>query len=72
MRLVGVGPQPFVSVGLVFLIIYLKPNDLAFPLERKNVRGDPIQKPTVMADDQRAPRQIKKRPPPCPPAPRPP
>jgi hypothetical protein len=53
-RLVGVGAKTPVPIGLVVLIVPLEPHHFAVPFEREHVRRDSIQKPPVVADDDRA------------------
>src|SRR5262245_54848489 len=53
-RLIRVGAQAFVALGLVGLVIAVAPDDLAVPLEREDMRRDPVEEPAVMSDDDGA------------------
>src|SRR5690606_29165291 len=46
------------SVLLVGLVVALEPHHLAVALEGEDVGGDPVQKPTIVADDHGAPRKV--------------
>ena len=54
-------PQPPPLVCLICLEIPLEPLHVAVALERKDVSGQTIQKPAVMADDHRAPSEFNQR-----------
>src|SRR5689334_4808154 len=57
MRLVGVGAEALAAVGLVVGEVALEPAHLGVALEREDVRGDAVEEPAVVADDDRAPRE---------------
>ena len=54
MRLVGFDAQPAVPVGFVVLIVAFEPDHTAVAFERKHVRGDAIEEPAIVADDDGA------------------
>jgi hypothetical protein len=58
MRLVRRPPQPFLAVFLVIGIVPFEPHNAAVPLKSQDVGCDPIQKPPVMADDDRTAAEI--------------
>src|SRR5512143_2601149 len=60
-RRVGLGTEALVAVGLVVLVVPLVPDDLAVPLEREHVRGDAVEEPPVVADDDRAAAEGEER-----------
>ena len=49
------------AIGLVVLIVAFVPDDLAVALEGEDVRGDPIQEPPVVADDDGATGKVEQR-----------
>ena len=51
MRLVGVGPQPLMTLEFVGLIVAVTPDHAAVALEGKDMSGDPVEEPAVVADD---------------------
>ena len=46
--------EPAHLVGLVVLEVALEPLDVAVALERQNVRGDAVEEPAIVADDDGA------------------
>src|SRR5258707_4474897 len=58
-RLVGVGAEATVAIGLVVLVVALEPDNGAVALEREHVRCDAIQEPAVVADDNGAACEIE-------------
>ena len=57
MRLISLGAKPALSIGLVVLIVTFEPHDRAVAFECQHVRGDPIEKPAIVADDDGAARK---------------
>src|SRR5437763_7256172 len=48
-RRVRIGTFPSPKVSVVFFEVAFEPHHLAVPLERKDVRRDPIQEPPIVA-----------------------
>ena len=48
-RLVGVGAETAVPVGLVVLVVALEPFDVAVALEGQHVGGDAVEEPAIVA-----------------------
>jgi hypothetical protein len=61
MWLIRCGAQPFLAVFLVIGIVTFKPDNLGIPLESKDMSGNPIEEPAVMADDHRTPAKMFQR-----------
>jgi len=61
MRNNGIRPQPPHLVGLVVLEVALEPFDVAFVFERQDMRGDAVEEPAVVADDDGAAGKILQR-----------
>src|SRR5215470_5108757 len=61
MRLIGVSAQPGLAVGFVFRVIPVEPDGSAFALECQDVRGDAVQEPAVVADDDGASGEVLQR-----------
>ena len=61
MRLVGLGAEAAVPVGLVVLVVALEPDDLAVAFERQDVRRDAIEEPAIVADDDGAAGERQQR-----------
>src|SRR5262245_6666619 len=61
MRLVGVSAQPGLAVGFVLRVVPVEPDDSAFALEGQDVRGDAVQEPAVVADDDGASGEVLQR-----------
>jgi hypothetical protein len=59
--LVGLGAEAAVAVGLVVLVVALKPFDLAVALERQHVSRDPVEEPAIVADHHRAAGELEER-----------
>src|SRR5262245_60025873 len=57
----GIGSEPAHLVLLVVLEVALEPLDVAIALERQNVRGDAVEEPAIVADDDRAAGEILER-----------
>jgi len=49
------------SISLVFRIVAVKPNNLAVAFKGKHMSRDPIEKPTIMRDHDRAPCEVLQR-----------
>src|SRR5882724_9925680 len=49
-RLIGLGAEPAVAVGLIRLVVALEPDDFRIALEGQDVGRDAIQKPAIVAD----------------------
>src|SRR5213080_121783 len=56
-RLVGLGAQAAVPVGLVVLVVAFEPHAAAVALEGHDVGCDAIEEPAVVADHDRAARE---------------
>jgi len=54
MRVLRGGAEPHLSVRLVFRIVAVEPDDLAVTFEREDIRRDPIEKPAIVRDHNRA------------------
>src|SRR5439155_25855833 len=61
MGLVGGRPEPPFAVRFVVLIVALEPDHLAVTLKGQYVRGDAIEKPSIVTDHDHAPREIEQR-----------
>src|SRR5688572_17187817 len=61
MRRVSVSTFPSAEISIVFFEVPLEPHDFRVPLERENVRRDPVEKPPIVRDDDRAPRELQQR-----------
>src|SRR5438552_17666559 len=61
MGLIGGRAQSRVPVLLIVRIVSFEPCDLAIAFKCKDMRGDAVQKPAVVADDYRAAREILER-----------
>src|SRR5579883_3168285 len=60
-RLVGVGAEAAVAVGLVVLVVALEPFDVAVAFERQHVGGDAVEEPAIVTDDHRAAGEVGQR-----------
>src|SRR5207253_1675702 len=60
-RPLGLGAEPAAAVGLVVLVVALEPDDAALALEGEDVGGDAVEEPAVVADDDRAAREVDER-----------
>ena len=58
-RLIRIRALPAPQVRIVLLEVPLEPHRLRVPLERQNVRRNPIEKPPIVRDHHRAPREIE-------------
>ena len=58
MRLVGILAQSRFAIRFVIRIVPLKPHHFAFAFKSQNIRGDAIQKPAVVADDDGAASEV--------------
>ena len=56
-----VGPEAPFAVFLVVCVVACKPNDLAVALERKNVRGNSVEKPAIVRYHDCGPRKLEQR-----------
>src|SRR5215475_14243804 len=54
MRSLGGGAKAILSIGLVFRIVAVKPNNLAVAFEGKDMSRDPVQEPAIMRDNNGA------------------
>ena len=61
MRALGFLSQAPLSVSLVVGVIPVEPHDLAIAFESEGMSGDPIEKPAVVADDERRTAELVKR-----------
>jgi len=61
MRLIRIGALSAPQVRIVLLEVPLEPHRLRIPFEGQNVRRNSIEKPPVMRNDDRTPREINKR-----------
>ena len=61
MRDDGILPEPFHFVLFVILEVAFEPFDMAVALERQDMRGDAVEEPAVMADDDGAAGEILQR-----------
>ena len=52
---IGCRAEAAFPIDFVVLVVALEPHDAAVALEREHVRGNPVQKPTVVADHNGAP-----------------
>src|SRR6516164_9207040 len=57
----GIGAEPAHLVLLVLLEVAREPLDVAVALERQNVRGDAVEEPAIVADDDGAAGKILER-----------
>ena len=57
----GIGSKPPHLVALVVLEVALEPLDMTVAFERENVRGDAVEEPAIVADDDRAAGEILER-----------
>src|SRR6266508_3646991 len=48
------GAKPHFSIGLVFRIVAVKPNNLAVAFEREDMGRDAIEKPAIVGNHHRA------------------
>ena len=58
MWLVGFLAEAFFPIDLVVAVIALEPDDFAVAFERKDMRRNAVQKPSIMAADDRATGEI--------------
>src|SRR6266481_9814040 len=61
MWLIGVVAEPPLAVGFVVGVVAFEPNDRALVLERQHVRCDPIEKPAIVRDHDRATTEVEQR-----------
>ncbi len=52
MRLVGLGAEAALPVGLVVLVVAFEPHDATVALEGEDMRADAVEEPAVVADDE--------------------
>src|SRR4029077_13657069 len=55
----GAAARP--AVGLVVRVVALEPDHLAIALEGQHVRGDAVEEPAIVADDDAATREREQR-----------
>ena len=60
-RLIGCRAEPRPAVGFVFGVVAIEEDDTAVAFKGENVRGDAVQKPAVVADDDGAAGEILSR-----------
>ena len=60
-RLVRCCAEARLAVRLIFGVVSVEEDRLALPLKREDVRGDPVEKPAVVADDHGTTRKILER-----------
>ena len=60
-RLIRLGTEAALSVGLVRLIVALEPDDVAVALEREHVRREAVEEPAIVGDDHRAAGEVVER-----------
>ena len=60
-RLVGVRAEAALPIGLVVLVVAFEPHDLAVALEGEHVRGDAVEEPAIVADDDGAAGEVEQR-----------
>src|SRR5439155_19648538 len=60
-RPLGLGAEAAAAVGFVVLVVALEPDDAALALEGEDVGGDAVEEPAVVADDDRAAREVDER-----------
>ena len=53
--------EPPLAIGLVVLVVAFEPDDLAVALEGQHVRGDAIEEPAIVADDDGAAGEVEQR-----------
>src|SRR6185369_13282165 len=53
-RLVRLGAEAALAVGLIAFVVALEPDHLRVALEGQNVGGDTVEEPAVVADHHRA------------------
>src|SRR5262245_51668942 len=61
MWLVGVSAQSGLAVGFILRVVPVEPDGSAFALECQDVRGDAVQEPAVVADDDGASGEVLQR-----------
>src|SRR5688500_11539514 len=61
MRRVGVGAFPPAEISVVFFEVPLEPHHFGVPFKGEDVRRDSIEKPTIVADDDRASGEAEQR-----------
>ena len=60
-RLERLGASGLLDPLRVLLVAALEPRHLAVALEREDVRRDPVEEPAIMADHDRAAREVEQR-----------
>src|SRR5580658_174337 len=61
MRLIRLGAKAAMAVGFVIGVVALEPHDLAVALEGDHMRGDAVEEPAVMGDDDGASGKLEER-----------
>jgi hypothetical protein len=51
-RLIGVYAEPLTAVRFVLGVIAVEENDVTLAFERKYMRGDAVEEPAVVTDDE--------------------
>ena len=57
----GLFTESVAPILLVLLVVPLEPKHARITLERHDVRGDPVQEPTIVGDGQNASREVEDR-----------
>ena len=60
-RRVGVGTQATPAIRFVVLVVALEPLDVAVAFEGEDVGRDAVEEPSIVADDDRAAREVDQR-----------
>src|SRR5437764_12414998 len=61
MWLIGLGAETTFAIRLVVLVIAFEPDDRAVALECEHVSRDAIEEPAIVADHDRAAREVQQR-----------
>ena len=61
MWLLSGSPQPAAPIRLVVRMVARKPDDLGIPFEGEDMRGDPVEKPSIVAHHNRTPGELDER-----------
>src|SRR5207247_7057772 len=61
MRLLGGSAEPALAIGLVFRIVSVEPHDFAVAFKGEHMSRDPIEKPAIVRDHDRAASKVLQR-----------